>query len=67
MDILSAILLYVLIGMATLVPIVLFAFALASRRSYRCPRCGEQITTEYLDAQHCGMCGAPLRRKEYTA
>ena len=43
--------------------IIAYLFARSSRRSYECPQCGERITTEYLDAKRCGMCGAPLKRE----
>ena len=43
--------------------LVFYFFAVQSRKTYRCPACGEKITTEYLDAKRCGMCGAELRRE----
>ncbi len=42
--------------------ILFYVLAVSSRRSYRCPQCGEKLQTEYLDAKRCGMCGAPLER-----
>jgi hypothetical protein len=42
--------------------ILFYVLAVSSRRSYRCPKCGEKLRTEYLDAKRCGMCGAPLER-----
>jgi predicted amidophosphoribosyltransferase len=57
-------LVYTLIGVATAVPILLFLCAVGSRQSYRCPQCGEQLTTEYLKAKRCSMCGAPLSELE---
>ena len=65
MEWLGALLIYMLVGLLILVPIALYVFAVASRKSYRCPQCGEQITTEYLDAKHCNMCGAPLNQEEF--
>jgi len=44
--------------------ILFYVLAVASRKSYRCTRCGEQITVEYMQASHCNMCGAPLEGKE---
>ena len=46
------------------IPLVLFLFSAASRRAYRCPSCGERITTEHLRASHCNSCGAPLQETE---
>lgn len=46
------------------IPLAFFVFSVASRRSYRCPQCGERITTEYLKAKHCNLCGAPLQETE---
>ncbi len=56
---------YVLIGILILSPIVFYVFSVGSRRAYRCPECGEQMTAEYLKAKRCNMCGAPLQQKEY--
>jgi hypothetical protein len=64
MNWLGFLVIYILIGVAIAVPIVLFLFAVASRRSYRCPQCGEPVTTEYLKAKRCNMCGAPLGKEE---
>jgi len=64
MDWLVGLAIYVLIGTVILAPIVFYVFAVGSRKSYRCPHCGEQITTEYLDANRCNMCGTPLKQQE---
>ena len=53
----------ILVGFISL-GILLYVLAVFSRKSYRCPQCGERLQTEYLDAKRCGMCGAPLDRKE---
>jgi predicted RNA-binding Zn-ribbon protein involved in translation (DUF1610 family) len=42
---------------------LLYGLEVASRRSYRCPKCGEQIAAEYLKAKRCNTCGAPLREE----
>ena len=45
--------------------IVVYFFSVRSRKSYRCPQCGESITNvEYMQAKRCGMCGAPLEITE---
>ena len=44
--------------------VIAFILAIKSRKTYRCPSCGEAIRTEYLDARRCGMCGAPLTRED---
>lgn len=45
--------------------IVVYFFSVRSRKSYRCPQCGERITNvEYMQAKRCGMCGAPLEITE---
>ncbi len=46
-----------------LLSVVTYLFAVSSRKRYRCPSCGERIRTEYLDAAHCNMCGAPLQQE----
>lgn len=43
--------------------VLLYFFSRQSRRRYRCPQCHEEITTEYLEATRCGMCGAELAKK----
>ena len=43
--------------------IIFYIFAVASRKSYTCPQCGEKMTTEHLNATHCGHCGVELRRE----
>jgi ribosomal protein S27AE len=41
--------------------VVFYIFSLRSRKSYRCPQCGERINyVEHMKATRCGMCGAPL-------
>ena len=65
MEIVGVVLIWMLVGAVVLIPVILFLFSFASRKRYRCPECGEELSTEYLDAQHCNMCGAPLERKEY--
>lgn len=42
--------------------LLFYLLAVQSRKHYTCPQCGERIQTEYLDASHCNMCGAPLNR-----
>lgn len=64
MQVLIPILIYGGVGLLLLcLAIVLYLFARSSRKSYSCPECGERITTEYLNARRCGMCGAELRRE----
>ncbi|MCP4548194.1 MAG: hypothetical protein GY835_17150 [bacterium] len=56
--------LYIVGGLFTLgLAILLFFFAFMSRRRYRCPQCGERISTEYLNAKYCGMCGVELKQE----
>ena len=50
-----------IVSALALLAIVLYLFSVRSRKSYRCPQCGETIkNVEYLKAKRCGMCGAPL-------
>jgi len=65
MEWLGGLLIYMLIGPLILLPILFYVFSVLSRKSYRCPQCGERITTEYLDARHCNTCGAPLSQEEF--
>lgn len=51
----------VLIGL--LIAVMLYVFSVLSRKGYRCPKCGERVNVEYMEAKRCGMCGAPLERR----
>ncbi len=44
--------------------VLLYISAAQSRKSYRCPKCGEKVRVEYMDTSRCGMCGAHLKREE---
>jgi ribosomal protein S27AE len=47
-----------------LIGLALYIFSVMSRKSYRCPKCGERVVdAEYLSAKRCGMCGAPLEQQ----
>lgn len=62
MDGLIVILLYVGIALSVgLLGAVLYTRSVGSRKRYCCPQCGEQLTVELMKAQHCNLCGAPLR------
>ena len=53
----------ILIGLV-LIGLILYIFSVLSRKSYRCPKCGERVSNvEYLSAKRCGMCGAPLEQQ----
>ena len=53
-----------ILGGLVLVGLVLYMFSVVSRKSYRCPKCGERVVdVEHLSAKRCGMCGAPLERQ----
>ena len=46
-----------------LLAVLFFLRAVASRKQYRCPQCGEAVKTELMSASHCNMCGAPLKQE----
>ncbi|MHC4074069.1 MAG: FmdB family zinc ribbon protein [Planctomycetota bacterium] len=47
-----------------LLGLILYGFSVLSRKTYRCPKCGERIVdVEHMSARRCGMCGAPLERQ----
>ena len=58
---------FLILGVVIVLGLVFYIFSVRSRKSYRCPQCGERITNiEHMKARHCGMCGAPLEMtKEY--
>lgn len=44
---------------------ILFYFlSVQSRKSYKCPQCGERVRVEHMKASRCGMCGAPIKQEE---
>ncbi len=44
-----------------LIGAIAFAFSYMSRRQYSCSACGEKFGTEYLKAERCSTCGAPVK------
>ncbi len=52
----------IILGMAGLA-IIFYLRAVRSRKRYRCPQCGEAVSTEHMEAQRCNTCGAELRRE----
>ena len=53
------------IGLAVVgLGIVFYLRAVASRKVYNCPQCGEVVRVELMRASHCNHCGAPLRISE---
>ena len=47
-----------------LIGLVLYFFSVLSRKTYRCPKCGERlVNVEHMSAKRCGMCGAPLEQQ----
>ena len=43
--------------------VLLYLRAVASRKRYACPKCGEKLSVELMKARRCNMCGAPLDEK----
>ena len=62
---LSIVLIYAIVGAIILgLGIVFTIRAVLSRKTYRCPSCGERVRVELMAAAHCNTCGAPLNLKE---
>jgi hypothetical protein len=62
---LSIVLIYAIGGAIILgLGIVFTIRAVLSRKTYRCPSCGERVRVELMAAAHCNTCGAPLNLKE---
>ena len=65
MEALVPLLIYLGIGVVViLLGILFFLRAFASRKTYRCPQCGEEIRVELMHASHCNTCGADLEMTE---
>ncbi|MCP4346662.1 MAG: hypothetical protein GY795_14190 [Desulfobacterales bacterium] len=41
-----------------------YYLAVRSRKTYRCPECGESVRVEHMETARCGMCGSLLEEKE---
>lgn len=52
----------ILLAILAVVAAICFYFAVRSRKSYRCPECGEKIRVEHMETARCGMCGSQLQR-----
>ena len=67
-EILPLILLYFFYAavLALLIALGIFFYmrAVISRKTYRCPKCGEIARVELMHAAHCNTCGAPLNLPE---
>jgi hypothetical protein len=48
----------VLGGILVLLGLLFFLRSFGSRRTRRCPQCGEEVTTELMTATRCNTCGA---------
>lgn len=61
----QAIIFYAIIGLL-LATIGYFTYkkAVASRKYYICPGCGESFRTEFMDAKCCKVCGTSLEYKD---
>lgn len=63
MEALIPILIYTGIGgVVVAAGVIFYVRAVASRKTYRCPNCGEEVRVELMEASHCNHCGSPLRR-----
>ncbi|MFC1653118.1 hypothetical protein ACFL3F_05300 [Planctomycetota bacterium] len=57
---------FIILGAVLVLGLVSYLISVSTRQSYRCPQCGETVrNVEHMQAQRCGMCGAPLEQKEY--
>ena len=45
--------------------VLFYLRSVSTRKRYCCPQCGEQMSVELMKAEHCNMCGAPLRGEMY--
>jgi len=43
---------------------LMYYLAVRSRKTYKCPECGESIKVEHMETTRCGTCGSLLKRKE---
>lgn len=49
------------LGLLIILGVFFFLRAVASRKVYRCPECGESFRVELMKAQNCKSCGTPVK------
>ena len=49
-------------GVIVAAGVIFYVRAVASRKTYRCHNCGEEVRVELMEASHCNHCGTPLRQ-----
>lgn len=52
--------------LVALLALLFYTRAVASRRTYRCPHCGERVRVELMEAGHCNFCGTPLSEETHA-
>jgi uncharacterized protein (DUF983 family) len=50
-------------GLALGLGIVFFLRSMDSRKWFACPKCGERLRAELMEARHCNTCGAELKQE----
>ena len=57
----SMIIFFGLLGIFIVLGVIFYLRAVASRKVYRCPECGESFKVELMKAQNCKSCGTPVK------
>jgi len=56
--------LFIIIGFFIVLAVVFYFLAVRSRKTYKCPECGESVQVEHMETARCGMCGSLLKKEE---
>jgi len=54
---------FIILGAIIILGLFLYYISVRSRKYYKCPKCGEKIRVEHMEAENCNICGAPLERE----
>lgn len=64
-NLIQAIIFYTAIGIPiVIVSVIVYQRAIATRKFYKCPNCGETFRTELMDAKCCKVCGTYLENTD---
>ncbi|MDM8549360.1 hypothetical protein QUF72_04745 [Desulfobacterales bacterium HSG2] len=54
---------FIIIGFFIALSVVFYFLAVRSRKTYKCPECGESVRVEQMETARCGMCGSLLKKE----
>ena len=55
---------FIIVGFFITLSVLFYFLAVRSRKTYKCPECGESVQVEHTETARCGMCGSLLKKEE---